>query len=279
MENDHELTVQEIDGVRFRMREPFDFGFLKKYGRVFKVFDDQDSGNICFGVESPEGRKFIKFAGARTARYDGEPSEAVARLRATLPVYQSIRHDALIEYLGAEEIGGGFAMVFRWADGECMGRMYQQSHREIMGLPVEEKQVIFDGVIDFMIAVARAGYVAIDLYDGSVMYDRSGRNVTICDIDFFRKNPAVNDMGRMWGSSRFMSPEEYELGAALDEITNVFTAGQMGFSVFTDSDRSRENWSLSGESYDVLMKAISPDRADRYASIAEFRDAWRRAGR
>lgn len=32
----------------------------------------------------------------------------------------------------------------------------------------------------------------------------------ICDIDFFRKSPAVNDMGRMWGSARFMSPEEYE---------------------------------------------------------------------
>ena len=41
--------VQEIDGVEFRMGESFDFGFLERFGRVFKVFDDQDSGNICFG--------------------------------------------------------------------------------------------------------------------------------------------------------------------------------------------------------------------------------------
>lgn len=40
--------IHFIDGVSFRMKEAFDFSFLRKYGRVFKVFDDQDSGNICF---------------------------------------------------------------------------------------------------------------------------------------------------------------------------------------------------------------------------------------
>ncbi len=270
------VIFQEMDGVRFKMREPFNFGFLAKYGRVFKVFDDQDSGNICFGVESPQGSRFVKFAGARTAEYDGEPYDAVARLRDTLPIYRDIRHDALINYLGAEEIEGGFAMVFEWADGECMGRMYEQSHRAIMGLPVKEKLAMFDTIIDFLAAVVAAGYVAIDFYDGSVMYDRTRRKTTVCDIDLFRRRPAKNDMGRMWGSSRFMSPEEYEFGATLDEVTNVFTIGQMGFSLFTDSDRERESWVLSDGSYDVLMKAISENRADRYASIAEFWDAWRR---
>ena len=33
-------------------------------------------------------------------------------------------------------------------------------------------------------------------------------------------------MGRLWGSSRFMSPEEFELNAIIDSRTNVFNMGQ-----------------------------------------------------
>lgn len=45
-----------------------------------------------------------------------------------------------------------------------------------------------------------------------MIYDKQTKTLKICDIDLFRKSPTVNDMGRMWGSSRFMSPEEYVLG-------------------------------------------------------------------
>ncbi len=168
------MIYQEIDGITFKMGKQFDFGFLKKYGRVFKVFDS------------------------------------------------SVKQKSLVKYINSEKIGGGFAMIFEWADGECMGRMYERSHDMIMKLPLDEKLHIFECVIDFLIDIAAAGYVAVDLYDGSVMYDTVRKTVTICDIDFFRKSPSVNDMGRIWGSSRFMSPKEYGFGERIDEITNVF---------------------------------------------------------
>lgn len=268
------MLYQEIDGIRFKMGRLFDFSFLKKYGKVFQVYDDQDSGNICFGIENAEGRLFVKFAGAQTAEYGGDVSEAVQRLKATVPVYQSISHRALIRYRASEEIAHGFAMIFDWADGECMGRMYEESHKIIMNLPIEEKLHIYAEVTDFMIEVAKTGYVAVDFYDGSILYDLPTKKVTVCDIDFFRKSPTVNDMGRMWGSSRFMSPEEYERGAAIDEITNVFTMGRMGFSIFTDSDFSLERWPLSEAAFHVLEKAASPKRCDRYTSIAELKAEW-----
>lgn len=28
-------------------------------------------------------------------------------------------------------------MVFEWKDGECMGRMYEESHQNIMNLPLK----------------------------------------------------------------------------------------------------------------------------------------------
>lgn len=271
------MVYQEIDGVRFKMGRQFDFGFLRKYGKVFKVYDDQDSGNVCFGIEN-EGRKiFLKFAGAQTAEYAGDVIEAVQRLKATVPIYQSIKQKSLIKYIASEEIGQGFAMIFEWADGECMGRMYEKSHDMLMKLPLDEKLHIYESVIDFLIDIVAMGYVAIDFYDGSILYDASRKVVTICDIDFFRKSPAVNDMGRMWGSSRFMSPEEYRWGETIDEISNVFLIGKMGFSILTDSDLSFEQYPLSLESFHVLEKAAHPNRFERYASITEFKKYWLKA--
>ncbi len=168
-------------------------------------------------------------------------------------------------------------MIFEWKDGECMGRMYEESHQNIMQLPVEEKLHIFSDIIEFLLDITYEGYIAVDFYDGSIMYDRKEKITTICDIDFFRKSPGVNDMGQMWGSRRFMSPEEYKLGAVLDEITNVFTLGKMGFSLFTDSNQDIGKWPLSVSKYNVLMKAVREERNMRYTGIAEFAAEWNEA--
>ncbi len=195
--------MQEINGIKFKMKEPYDFDFLSEYGKVFKVFDDQDSGNICFGTEKDGQKYFIKFAGAKTAEYNGELCDAVNRLKATVPIYENLRHKNLIEYIDSKEIGNGFAMIFKWADGECMGRMYPESHRRFMSLSNNVKLKVFADILDFMKYIAEQNFVAIDFYDGSIMYDFENERTIICDIDFFRKSPAVNDMGRMWGSSVF----------------------------------------------------------------------------
>lgn len=63
-------------------------------------------------------------------------------------------------------------------------------------------------------------------YDGSILYDFHTNETKICDIDLYSKKPFVNKMGRLWGSSRFMSPEEFELNAIIDSRTNVFNMGQ-----------------------------------------------------
>lgn len=48
-------------------------------------------------------------------------------------------------------------------------------------------------------------------------------------------------MGRMWGSSCFMSPEEFAFGSAIDEITNVYLMGATAFALFGgERDRSKK---------------------------------------
>lgn len=271
--------VQEIDGVEFRMGEPFDFGFLERFGRVFKVFDDQDSGNICFGTERDGKRYFVKFAGARTARCPGEPGEAVERLKASVPVYRELCHPNLIRLIEAGDMGGGFGMVFEWALGDCMGRMYPEGHERFMALPLEARTEVFHRVLDFLEYVHSRGYLAVDFYDGSIMYDFESGKTTVCDVDFFVKKPYVNTMGRMWGSAIFMSPEEFRMGAEIDEVTNVYTAGAMAFALLGarkgSYSREREDWPLGDGLYELARRAVSDDRDRRPKSIRELRESWR----
>lgn len=266
--------LQYIDGLPYKMKAHFDFSFISQYGKVFKVFDDQDSGNICFGTEKDGERYFVKFAGAPTEAYNGTPEDAIERLKSTLPVYENIKHKNLIEFVEAKEMGGGFAMVFKWVNGDCMGRMYPAEHRRFMNLPISDRLIVFSDILVFLDYTNSNGYVAVDFYDGSIMYDAENRKTTICDIDFFRKQPCVNDMGRMWGSSKFQSPEEYKLGADIDEITNVYCAGAFAFALFGNYKRTREDWQLSDDAFAVATKAVSDNRNERYQSVKELKQAW-----
>ena len=59
------MVNQTVDGINFKMQVYFDFSFLEKYGKVFKVFDDQDSGNICFGLVNGNNKFFVKKSGKK----------------------------------------------------------------------------------------------------------------------------------------------------------------------------------------------------------------------
>lgn len=270
-------TIQSVDGVSCRLKRPFDLSFMKRYGTVFKVFDDQDSGNLCFGTEKEGKRYFVKFAGAPTVRSVISGQEAVRNLQAALPVYRKLHHKNLIRYIRDETIGTGYAAIFEWVDGISMGRMYPRSKEQFMRLPLQVHLQIYHDLLNFLIYVHDSDYVAVDFYDGSILYDQVKKQVMVCDIDFFVKKPYINGMGRLWGSSRYMSPEEYQKGAAIDEITNVYTLGAMAFALFADYERTEAAWPLSKRTYQAVAKAVNPHRELRQQSIRELKAQWEAA--
>jgi serine/threonine protein kinase, bacterial len=274
-----------IDGVSFKLREQRDLSFLSEYGEVFCVFEENDSGNISFGVERNGLRCFVKVAGLITANAVSKPDQAVSALRNAMPVYHDLKHPALIELVEHGQVDDLYVAVFRWAEGECLFDHWNfavrpKTHPEspysrFKRLPLDRRVKAFETICSFFRLVARKGYVAIDFYDGSIMYDFEKDVTTICDVDFFARTPYINTMGRMWGSSRFMSPEEHELGAVIDEVTNVFTLGATAFMVFGDDrDHSFGKRNANRGLFEVATKANSPSRVERYRSIEEFCMAW-----
>lgn len=276
----------QVNGIPFMLREPFDFSFLEKYGRVVEVFDKNDSGNISFGVEREGVRRFIKVAGAKTMNACVAPEEAIRLLRRALPLYEELRHPALIALEEQGEIPGGYYGVFGWAEGECLHAHWtfdqypKHTHPaspwlRFRRLSVEKRLAALETIFSFQKHVSQKGYVAIDFYDGSLLYDFAADAVHICDIDLYERMPYVNHWGRGWGSSRFMAPEEFEKGAALDETTNVFTMGAMAFALLGgETDRAREKWEASEALYAAALRAVSPRREERYASMEGFLEAW-----
>lgn len=69
----------------------------------------------------------------------------------------------------------------------------------------------------------------------------------------------------MWGSTRFMAPEEFEKGAAIDESTMVHTLGAFAFELFAPEGRELAQWPLSPAAWACAKKAASPKREDRFS--------------
>jgi len=271
------MVVTEVDGLPVRLREPHDLSFTARWGTVFAVLDDQDSGNLCLGLEGPDGRVFVKYAGAATARYDGVVEEAVARLRRAGAVYRDLAHPALVVLREAVDVGAGHALVFDWTDAVPVGRQFERSH-VVRSLTLAARADAVQQVYDFHVHAAAHGWVAVDLYDGSVMLDPASGRVILCDLDFYERAPLVNRMGRMWGSSRFMSPEEHELGAAIDEVTTVVALGALAHTFLgDDATRSPAAWVGSAAQLAVADRAVRDERGARWPSVATLAEAWRAA--
>lgn len=273
-------VICQVDGLSFSLRQPEDFSWLRQYGTVFQVMDQQPSGNLCFGVEGPYGKLFVKYAGACTMQYPGHPADAVRTLQRAMPLYER-KHPALTDLLAHGPVGHGYAAVFAWQEGiPLRGNQGQKNKSLLQGLSFWQILSMLDSVYDLHAHLADQGYVAVDFYDGNLILDVNAGRMVMCDVDLYRKKPAVNDRGRMFGSSRFMAPEEFEMGASLTEATTVFNLAALAFEIFGDNmDRRQQNWQGPPLLFDVAARAVQEKPRHRFATVQAFLNAWRDAVR
>ncbi|MCM3441397.1 serine/threonine-protein kinase [Metabacillus halosaccharovorans] len=278
------LSLNKVD---FQLQEEHNFDWLKQLGHVFCVFDQQDSGNISFGVEKDGQKYFVKYAGAKPIDFSGNPQDAIERLKKAVPVYQSLEHPHLIKLIDFFSTDNGFAVVFQWFEGECLhshwsygGVAKYTNHKSpfyrFKKLELEKRLKALDTIFSFHTYVESKNYVAVDFYDGSILYDFKNGETKICDIDFYRKAPSINDIGKnFWGSNRSKSPEEYDLGSPIDSITNVFNLGAIAFGLLGgEMDRSFSKWDANQALYEVALRSVKEDRNKRYSTVRDFYYAW-----
>lgn len=255
--------------------------YLVAIGEVFARFDQQDSGNISYGVRVGEERFFVKSAGRPD---DPRPylthAQRIALLRNAARLWHTTSHPALPTLQHVIESPEGPLLVYAWVEGELIGA--RSAHRadpasafqRFRGLPAPEILAALDVIYELHAELARAGWVASDFYDGCLIYDFAQRRLHVMDLDTYHAGPTVNTMGRMFGSTRFMAPEEFELGAPIDQCTNCYTMGRTALVLLGDGDLNPATFRGGDALYAVVARACQAQREQRYGSLAAFTAAW-----
>jgi serine/threonine protein kinase, bacterial len=265
--------------------------YVARHGRVERQFSHltQSSGNVSWIVQAPEGRLFVKTAGtgalpppgASTPYFDH--SGRVRLLRNAVDLARSCDHPALPALLNVIETPDGPMLVYRAAPGELIGVPGElradpaSAYQRFAHLSGAAQLPVFDTLIDLHRVLAGLGWVAGDLYDGCLIVDFDTLTLHVVDLDTYRRGPSRNDMGRMFGSSRFMAPEEFEFGALLDQRTTVFTLGRLVRHFTTRLTEDAERFDGPAGLAAVIAQAVEPAPEDRFPTVAAFASAWQSA--
>ncbi|MCQ8774854.1 serine/threonine-protein kinase [Streptomyces telluris] len=251
--------------------------YVADIGTIFRTFADQDSGCVSYGVLI-DGRKwFVKSAST---------PEAVSSLRRAANVHQAVAHPAITPLLHSITTDDGLALVYPWVPGEVLyqptrsrsaGRTAPNSPMaRFRGLPLPEVHAALDTVLHAHRAVEAAGLVAVDLYDGCMLYDFDERRMRLCDLDEYRQGPFTLDDDRLPGSSRYMAPEEFVRGSVIDIRTTVFNLGR-ALRLLLDAGDAEDQWRGSCGQLAVIQQATTADSAGRFTSVRSLVEAWRTA--
>lgn len=246
---------------------------LESAGRVFVTFDErtQDSGNVSYGVEIDRRRYFIKTAGRpENSKPHFNHTDRVASLRNAARLAQSASHRALPKLHQVIEAPTGPMLVYDWIDGDLVRNCLDR----VRCLPASEIAALLTEIYDLHVHLASLGWIVVDFYDGAMIYDFDRSRVRAIDLDSYHIGPFTNHMGRMFGSTRFMAPEEFELGATIDERTTVFTMGRTAAVLMSDASLDRDPFKGTDTQYDVILTACAKHPNDRIQSIAQLHAAW-----
>nr|WP_188272809.1 serine/threonine-protein kinase [Streptomyces sp. CBMA152] len=260
------LDVESVD-----LLEPF----LDGVGNVFQAFREQDSGCVSYGVAVDGERWFVKSA---------TTPAGVASLRRALAVHRAVRHPAIVPLRHSFRIRGGLALVYLWVDGTVLYHPTVSAHggrtawdspmARFHRLPLPQVLAAVNQILDAHLAVEQAGFVAVDFYDGCMLYDFTTGRLALCDVDEYRPGPFTLTTDRLPGSRRYMAPEEFRQGATIEIRTTVYVLGR-ALRLLLDAGDQEQQWRGTAGQLAVTARATAHDPGQRYATVAALTHASR----
>jgi serine/threonine-protein kinase len=233
-------------------------------GAAFTVFSAQGSGCLSYGVEVDGRRWFVK--------RPTTPENARSLTRA-VAVHAAVRHDAIVAPV---RVLDGPTLIYPWRDGTILNHATthgtdRSGLARFQTLPVADVHAALDVVLAAHRAVAAAGLVAVDLYDGCLLYDFDARAMWLVDLDEYRPGPFTVEVDRLPGSVRYMAPEELTRGATVDERTTVFNLGRVLYHLLD----TPAGWRGGDARRAVVDRATRELPRDRFPDVATLVGAWR----
>lgn len=251
--------------------------WLDAVGETFATIEFHDSGCTSYGVRIDGENWFVK------AAFDEQRDQ----LHGAIRVHATLQHPAIVPMeSNFVLLGDGTAVVYPWIRGESLNDPFAPGalHRDdphsalnrLRALPYADAVAAFDVVLDAHVAAEDEDLVAVDFYDGCLMYDFERRAIRLVDLDLYSP-PYFLDRDQQFGSTRFMAPEEFVRGAAIDFRTTVYTLGRTGFQLLGEPGGEEDTFRGSDAQSAVLQQAAAIRPADRFPTVAALVSAWREA--
>jgi catechol 2,3-dioxygenase-like lactoylglutathione lyase family enzyme len=234
---------------------------------AFAVFDQQDSGCVSYGIERDGRRWFV----TKAVRPD-----AVASLSRAAALHAAVRHPAIVRPAAVRDGTEGPTLTYPWCDGSVLNSATRHgSDRSALDrfreLPVDEVERALGTILDAHRAVAAAGWVSVDLYDGCFLYDFEAGRMWLIDLDEYRPGAFTLDSGRLPGSRAYLAPEEFVRGSTIDERTMVFTLGRALHHLLD----SAAGWRGTDRQRAVITRATDPSPSRRHPTVDALTADWR----
>lgn len=229
------------------------------------VFDQQDSGCLSYGVEAAGHRWFVKTATTEAAEQS---------LRNSIRFHEVVQHEAIVRPIrsfGEVEL----TLLYPWIPGRVLNHATnagsdRQALRDFKLLPLESINSAIGTVLDVHVEVAKSNFIAVDFYDGCLLYDFGTSTMRVIDLDEYRSGPFILESERLPGSLSYMAPEELRRGSVIDERSNVFTLGRLIHNLLD----SPEGWRGSVSQAHIVRQATDPSPDRRFGTVNELSGAW-----
>ncbi|HVH66664.1 MAG TPA: serine/threonine-protein kinase [Gemmatimonadales bacterium] len=245
--------------------------------RVWEADDIQLDRQLAVKVLLPE-------AGAAAGRRFRREAQLIARVRHqhVMPIYHVREHNGLSYFL------------MPLVKGETLRDLLRREGR----LPFDEVVRILDQAAAGLQAAHEAGIIHRDVKPENILLEGSERSVLLTDFGvarpFDRTDQSVTSQGEVVGTAEYMSPEQVTDAGSVNERTDIYALGIVGFEMLTGRlpfeaaswpavllkqvseaapsvERFRHN--CPQRLADLVARCLSKNPVDRYASMAELREA------
>lgn len=206
---------------------------------------------------------------------------AAESLRGAAAFHRAVAHPVIVAPLDVHDGGeADVRLIYPWHDGEVLNAAtHRGSDRAGLGRfqaqPLDVVLCAITSILEAHLAVAAQGFVAVDLYDGSFLWDAATTTMRLIDLDEYRPGPFTVPGERLPGSLSYLAPEELRRGGVIDERTTVFGLGRTIHHLLDSSD----GWRGPVRARDVIVRATAGDPDLRFPSVAELVAAWVRVVR
>jgi eukaryotic-like serine/threonine-protein kinase len=186
------------------------------FGRVYAARDRRLDRRLAVKVIRPD------LAGA-TAFLDRFRREGVALAR--------LRHPAIVPIYDIRESEGLIVYTMPFIDGPTLAAKLDQRGP----LPPRVAQRILAELCDAVAATHRAGILHRDIKPANVILEGPQEKVLLMDFGIARLAGAdeLTESGVLMGTPTYMSPEQVGGGPAVDERSDIYSLGVVGFHLVT----------------------------------------------